>query len=186
MRSWRCRSSRSVRWSGRGAAGGSSVDPNTEALVDSGTSLAALTGRIFRRPASSHQQDFLFSLSRNATGCDPGQDDAAGLDAERAFYYPLLGKRMLLEVAACVQTNAASRRSHPRGLPARKPRCTCSSGRACQPHACCAYPSTAPRHAWRWTPLIRVNCADATAVAALPHACSDCACLPVMPDKPRQ
>ena len=37
----------------------------------------------------------------------------------------------------------------------------------------------------RRTPLIRVNCADATAVVALPHACSDCACLPVVPDKLR-
>ena len=35
--------------------------------------------------ALSHQQLFLFSLSRNATGFD--QDDAAGLDAEHAFDY---------------------------------------------------------------------------------------------------
>ena len=36
-----------------------------------------------------------------------------------------------------------------------------------------------------WDPLIIVNCADAAAVAAPPHACSDCACLPSVPDKPR-
>ena len=45
--------------------------------------------------------------------------------------------------------------------------------------------ATAPRHACRKSPLIRVDCADAVVVVALPHACSDCACLPVVPDKLR-
>ena len=48
---------------------------------------------------------------------------------------------------------------------------------------CCAT-KTAPRHACHTcshrTPLIRVNCADAAAVAALLHAFSDCACLLVV------
>ena len=68
MLSWRYRtdcnrSRRSVRGSGRGAAGGSSVHPDTAAPVDCGTFLAALTERLFRSLTSSHQQDFLFSLS---------------------------------------------------------------------------------------------------------------------------
>ena len=50
-----------------------------------------------RPAASSHQQTFPIFLSRNATGFD--QDDAAGLDAERAFDYHLLEQRMLLEAA---------------------------------------------------------------------------------------
>ena len=68
MLSWRyqtdCnRSRRSAKGSGRGAAGGSSVHPDTAAPVDCGTFLAALTERLFRSLTSSHQQDFLFSLS---------------------------------------------------------------------------------------------------------------------------
>ena len=51
------------------------VDPDAVSAVDCGTFLAALTERLLGRPASSHQQDFLFSISRNATGFD--QDDAA-------------------------------------------------------------------------------------------------------------
>ena len=195
MLSWRYRSRRSARRSRRGVAGGSSVHPDTAAPVDCGTFLAALTERLLGSPASSHQQDFLFSISRNATRFD--QDDAAGLDAERAFDYHLLEKRMLLEAAVCAQTNALSRSSHPRSPsipPAWKPRGICSSGRACHPHTCFAHPSaapgcarkTTPRHCCCRTPLIRVNCADAAAVATLPHAYSDCACLPVVPpDKPR-
>ena len=50
--------------------------------------------------------------SGNKTGFD--QDDAAGLAAERAIDDQLLGKRMLLEDAACVQTNTPFRCSHPR------------------------------------------------------------------------
>ena len=42
----------------------------------------------------------------------------------------------------------------------------------------------ASRHACRRTPLLRVNLNDAAAVSAAPHACSDCACLPVVPYKP--
>ena len=42
----------------------------------------------------------------------------------------------------------------------------------------------APCHAYCRTPLLRVTCANAAATAAPPHACSDCACLPVVPDKP--
>ena len=43
----------------------------------------------------------------------------------------------------------------------------------------------APRSACRRTPLLRVNYADAAAVAKLPPAFSASACLPVVPDKPR-
>ena len=94
------------------------------------------------------------------------------------------------------QTNAPSRSCYPRGPsipPAWKSRGTCSSGWAFlipaaptpqrRPAGCAR--KTAPRHACRRTPLIQVNCADAAAVAALPHTCSDCACLPVVPDKLR-
>ena len=133
----------------RGAAGGSSVDPDTRAPVDCGIFLAPLTERLFSRQASSHQQLFLFFLSRNAT-CF-GLDHAAGLNA---FDYHLLEKRMLLE-AACVQTNAPSRSSHLQG-PSIPPAWNLelagssaapaqgSSSQACHPLACCAYPSAAP------------------------------------------
>ena len=43
----------------------------------------------------------------------------------------------------------------------------------------------APRRPCRRTPLLRVSCTDAAAVAAPPRACSGRACLPVVPDKPR-
>ena len=43
----------------------------------------------------------------------------------------------------------------------------------------------APCHTCGRTPLLQVNCAEAVAVAAPPHASSDCACLPVVQDKPR-
>ena len=74
--------------------------------------------------------------------------------------------------------------------PAWKPRSTCSGGRACHPHACCACPSPAPQvcltcclagptgaaslpavperplpRACRRTPLLRVGCAVAAAAA---------------------
>ena len=44
---------------------------------------------------------------------------------------------------------------------------------------------TAPRIACSRTSTLRVSFAGAAAVAAPPHACSDCAYLPVVPDKPR-
>ena len=70
-RSWHERSWRSARRPGQGAAGGSSVDPNTAAPVDCGTFLAT---RMDNQPAAlSHQQAFLFSLSRNAARFN--QDD---------------------------------------------------------------------------------------------------------------
>ena len=133
-----------------------------------------------------------FSLSRNATRFD--HDEAAGLDAERAFEYHLLERRMSLE-AACVQTNAPSRCSNQRGpsIPQRlDPHSTCSSGRACHPHACSACPqrlcpkdSSPPRlrSSESTVPTPRRRGGSAAA-GGLPHACSDCACLPVMPDKP--
>ena len=139
-----------------------------------------------RRLASSHQQAFLFSLSRNATRFD--HDEAAGLDAERAFEYHLLERRMSLE-AACVQTNAPSRCSNQRGpsIPQRlDPHSTCSSGRACHPHACSACPqrlcpkdSSPPRlrSSESTVPTPRRRGGSAAA-GGLPHACSDCACLP--------
>ena len=155
MRSWHERNRRIARRTGQarqGAAGGSSVDPNTTAPVDCGSFLATLTERLFRRPArsSSHQQAILFCLSRNATRLN--QDDVAGLAAESAFDYDSLEKRMLLEAAAWECTLQMQY--------------TCSSGRACHPEAFCACPSAtpgyarkaAPRHAFRRTPgpLIRV------------------------------
>ena len=66
-----------------------------------------------RQAASSHQQAFLLSHSRNATGFN--QNDATGLAAKGAFDFHLHEKRVLLEAAACVQKNAPSRSSHPRG-----------------------------------------------------------------------
>ena len=123
------------------------------------------------------------SLSSNATGFD--QDDAAGLAAERAFDCHLLEKRLLLEADACECTLQMQPSARPVYLRAYRPRSTCSSGRACHPHACYVCPSAgqqfcrllcarkaAPRHACRRTPLLRASCADAAAVAAPPHACS--------------
>ena len=88
-----------------------------------------------------------------------------------------------------LQANAPSRCSHPRGvsIPA-------SSSRVCHAHACCACLSAAPgcarrkappRHACSRILPVRVNSADSAAAAAPPHACSYCACLSVVPDKPR-
>ena len=74
-------------------------------------------------------------------------------------------------------------------LPSSRLRCLTLSGAAscllCLPAGRQAAPRTAA-HACRRNSLLRVNCADAAAVAAPPpHACSDFACLPVVPDKPR-
>ena len=154
-------------------------------------------------------QAFLFSVSRNATGFD--QDDTADLHAESAFDYHLLEK---LE-AACVQTNngehAPSRSSHQRGPSIRPgsrylaaqhllkrtsllslrevtPAAPAGPGPSAAPRAGCARNlKTAPRHrdACRRTPLFRVNCADAVAVATLPHAFSDCASHGGHADTPR-
>ena len=46
------------------------IPASTAAPVDCGTFLAALSECLFRRPALSHKQDFLFSLFRNATRFD--------------------------------------------------------------------------------------------------------------------
>ena len=66
------------------------------------------------------------------------------------------------------------------------PACACPSAglQVCLLRPCCAR-KAAPRHACRRTPLLRVSCADAAAVAAPSHACLDCVYLPVVPDKPR-
>ena len=61
-----------------------------------------------------------------------------------------------------------------------KQRNSCSSGLACHPHACCAFPLAAPccalrqavpkagsSHACPITPLLRVNCAGSDAVATV-------------------
>ena len=81
-------------------------------------------------------------------------------------------------------TQPSARPVHPRAWTPRSG--ICSSGSACHPHACArkAAPRRAAR-ACRRTPLFRVNCADAAVVAALPPACSDFACLSVVPDKQR-
>ena len=101
-----------------------------------------------------------------------------------------------------MHANTPSRCSHPRG-----PSIPAPAGRAApaqavesailtpavpapqrrQKSAGCAR-KAAPRRAaraCRRTPLFRVNSADAAVVAALPPACSDCACLSVVPDKQR-
>ena len=134
------------------------------------------------------------SLSSNATGFD--QDEAAGLAAERAFDYYLLEKRMLLTL---LHANAPSRCSHPHSQSIPAPAGRVAPAQAVEPailtpavpapewrrkSAGCARKAS-PLHACRRSPLLRVNCAHAAAAAAQPHACSDCACLPVMPDKPR-
>ena len=160
MRSWRYRSRRSARRSRQDAAGGSSVDTDTAAPVDCGNFLAALTERLFRYPASSHRQAFLFTLSSNATGFDQ--------DTQLALLQSAPSTIICWRSAFRLRLLHAYRRMH-----------TPSS---CHPHACCACPSAAHVCA-RKTPLIRASCADA--VAALPHALSDCACLPAVPDKPR-
>ena len=68
-----------------------------------------------------------------------------------------------------------------------KQRSSCSSGRACHPHACCAFTS-APcarkavlSSACCRIPLLHVNSPDVAAAVVLPPACSDCACLHVIP-----
>ena len=75
------RSRRSARRPGRGAAGGSlSIPMLPRRLTVAPFLQPALSASSAVWPAaSSHQQSFFFSLSRNATGLD--QDDAAGLDA---------------------------------------------------------------------------------------------------------
>ena len=71
----------SARRRGRGAARGSlSIPILSQRLAVTPFLQPALSASSAVWPAaSSHQQSFLFSLSRNATGFD--QDDASGLDA---------------------------------------------------------------------------------------------------------
>ena len=78
--------------------------------VDRG--ISAASERLFRSPASSLVSSAgllrVSSPSSGMLGVD--QDFSAGLAAERAFDFHLLEKRLLLlEAAACVQTNAPSR-----------------------------------------------------------------------------
>ena len=75
----------------------------------------------------SHQQVFLFLLSRNATGLD--QDYAPGLLQMNA----LSSLRLQMQPSALSVCPSAW-----------KQRSTCSSRRARHPHACCTCPSPAP------------------------------------------
>ena len=100
-----------------------------------------------------------------------------------------------------VAPKGRSRCSHPHGpkIPApgirAVPAQAVEPARPCHPHACYACPQlrcksagcvrTAAPATPGERPLSSVNCADAAAAAVRPHACSDCACLPVVPDKPR-
>ena len=107
------------------------------------------------RPAAlPHQQAFLFSLSSNATGFRVQPGRAARLSP-------------LLEAAQHLLKRSSLPASHLLCLPL-------IGAQLCE---------AAPRHACRRTPLLRVNGADAAAFAELPCACSNCACLPVVPDK---
>ena len=101
---------------------------------------------------------------------------------------------MSLEAAACVLTNAPSRCSHPPARPTPRlghllewsslpsSRLPCLPSESVAPLVCRLRRT---RHACLRTPLLRVTCADAAAVVAPPHACSGCAYLPAVPDKPR-
>ena len=116
--------------------------------------------------ASSHQQAFLFSLSRNATGLD--QDDAAGLDAFDCY-------RRMRSPDAAIRAVRLSQHLEAEQHLLKRPSLP-SSRLLCLPLTCkrlCR--EAAPHHACRRTPLLRVNRADTAAVAALPRACSDCA-----------
>ena len=151
---------RSARRPGRG----SSVDPHTAAVVPRGStvgcflqpSLSAFSA--VQLAASSHQQAFFFSLSRNATGVD--QDDAVGPDA---FDYRLLEKRTFLEAAACFR-RTPSRCSHPCGPSFPALGSIAPSAQAVEPSSCllslplsCAQlcQKAATRCACRRTPLLR-------------------------------
>ena len=96
--------------------------------------------------------------------------------------------------ACCFRLLFAYRRMHPPDQPSalpvcprsRKPRSTCSSCRACPPVPAPHRGSAVPKgHARSRTPFLRVNSTNAAAVAALPRACSDCACLPVVTNQLR-
>ena len=107
-----------------------------------------------------------------------------------------------LRSACCLKllhANALFRCSHPRGPSIPAPASHAAPAKAAEPailtpavpapqrgrkSADCAR-KAAPSIACSTTPLLRVSCVGAAAVAAPPHVCSDCACLPVVPDKPR-
>ena len=164
---------------------GGKLNSETAAPVNCGTFHAARAERLFRGLARSSSSPATLFLSSNATGFD--QDDAAGLAAERAFDCHLLEKGMLLEAAACECTLQMQPSTRPVYLRACRPRSSCrrvpAPQRVCKFAGCAR--KAAPRHACRRTPLLRVSCADAAAVAAPSHACLDCVYLPVVPDKPR-
>ena len=147
-RSWRLQSWGSARRPGRGAAGGSSVDPDTATPVDCGTVLAGVTEHLFRRPA--RVRGFISSaglplLPQALQGrdwrrvVDSDQDDVAVFVVERrTIDFHLLEKRMLLE--GKLRLLRAYRRMHASdaAIPAPRGR----RGRPIYPCACRPLPST--------------------------------------------
>ena len=111
---------REAAWARRGGRLVAQFDPRTHRQLPSDRALSILipprrsivelvlqpslnASATVRPAASSHQQAFLFCLSRSATHFD--QDDSTGLTAERIF---MLEKCCLLaEVAECELTNTA-------------------------------------------------------------------------------
>ena len=111
--------------------------------------------------------------------------------------WPCCWARMVLEAAA--YASSLSRCNHPRGQSIPAPAGRAAPDLAVEPamltpavpspqrrrkSAGCAR-QAASRSACHRTPSFLVNCAHIAAAAAPPHACSDCACLPVVPYKPR-
>ena len=150
------------------------------------TFLAALTERLLRHPAR-----ILVSSARlpsPSPGTRLASTTTTQLASLTAATAHLLEKRMLhmrlLHAYRVLQTDAPSRCSHAHGPSIPGP----GSPAAAQAVEPCACPSSAPQvcrlrpkgHACRRTPLLRVNRADAAALAAPPHACSDYACPPVV------
>ena len=156
------------------------IDP--AAPVDCGTFHAARTERFFSCPARR-----LVSLSlQQRDWLRPGRRS-----------WPCCWARMVLEAAA--YASSLSRCNHPRGQSIPAPAGRAAPDLAVEPamltpavpspqrrrkSAGCAR-QAASRSACHRTPSFLVNCAHIAAAAAPPHACSDCACLPVVPDKQR-
>ena len=183
-RSWRHRCRRSARRPGRGAAGSSSVDPDTAARWQPFLQPSLSASSAMRHASSSHRHAFLLPLQQR-DWLRPRRRSWLRCTAATAH---LLEKRTLhmrlLHAYGVLQTDAPSRCSHAHGPSIPAP----GSPAAAQAVEPCACRSTAPQvcrlrpkgHACRRTPLLRVNRADAAALAAPPHACSDYACPPVV------
>ena len=138
-RSWRDRSRRSARRPGRGAAGGSSVDPDT--VSSAGLPLLPL------QATQLDQDGALLQSARSTIICSRSAYCLRLLHAYRRMHPP---------DAATSATRLSPRLEAAQHLLKRSSR---------HPHACCACPSAArkaaPRHACRRTTLLRVICANA-------------------------